>query len=161
MKCRGGGIGYLCSVYVIYYNSIMENLKHKQGTVSELIASSYFIRNDYKVSKPINDFSEYDLIIDKDILSRVQVKTAYWDNSKKRYLVSLVTSHIRGNGRKPNKKYEKNSFDLLCAVQKETNSIYLIPIKEILGRRSITLYPLEKLKTVSKRFEDFEKYKVE
>lgn len=134
--------------------------KHKQGTVSELIASAYFIQNGYVLSKPINDFGEYDLIIDNGKLSRVQVKTAYWDNSKKRYLVSLVTSHIRGKGRKPNKKYLENSFDLLCAVQKETNSIYLIPIKQILGRRSITLYPDNKPKSVNNRFEDFEQFKV-
>jgi len=135
--------------------------KHRQGTVSELIASSYFVQNNFVVSKPINDFGEYDLIIDNGKLSRVQVKTAYWDNSKKRYLVSLVTSHIRGNGRKPNKKYSKDSFDLLCAVQKETNSIYIVPIEMIVGRRSITVYPDGKPKSVTNRFEDFEKYKVD
>ena len=134
--------------------------KHKQGTVSELIASAYFVQNNYIVSKPINDFGEYDLIIDNGKLNRVQVKTAYWDNSKKRYLVSLVTSHIRGNGRKPNKKYSKNSFDLLCAIQKETDSIYIIPIKKIVGRRSITLYPDKKPKSVNNRFKDFEQFKV-
>ena len=134
--------------------------KHKQGTVSELIASAYFVQTGYVLSKPINDFGEYDLIIDNGELSRVQVKTAYWDNSKQRYLVSLITSHIRGNGRKPNKKYTDKSFDLLCAVQKETNSIYLIPIKEISGRRSITLYPDKKPKSVNNRFEDFERFKV-
>ena len=134
--------------------------KHRQGTVSELIASSYFVQKEYIVSKPINDFGEYDLIIDNGNLSRVQVKTAYWDNSKKRYLVSLVTSHIRGGGRKPNKKYSINSFDLLCAVQKETGFVYLIPIKNISGRRSITLYPDKKPKSVNSRFKDFEQFKV-
>ena len=63
--------------------------KHKTGTVSELIAASYFVRNNYIVSKPITDFHEYDLIVDDGTLKRVQVKTAYWDNSKKRYLVKL------------------------------------------------------------------------
>lgn len=134
--------------------------KHKQGTVSELIASSYFVQQNYVVSKPINDFGEYDLIIDNGKLNRVQVKTAYWDNNKKRYLISLVTSHIRGNGRRPNKKYQLSSFDLLCAVQKEANAIYLIPIKEIIGRRSITVYPNKKPKSVNNRFEDFERFRV-
>lgn len=134
--------------------------KHKQGTVSELIASAYFVQKGYVISKPINNLGEYDLIIDNGNLNRVQIKTAYWDNSKKRYLISLVTSHIRGFGKRLNKKYKLNSFDLLCAVQKETNSIYLIPIKEILGRRSITLYPIKKPKLVNNRFEDFERFKV-
>jgi hypothetical protein len=134
--------------------------KHKQGTVSELIASSYFIQNNYIVSKPINDFGEYDLIVDNGKLNRVQVKTAYWDNSKKRYLISLVTSHIKRNGGSKNKKYTKNSFDILCAVQKETNTIYIIPIDKVIGRRSITVYPNGKPETVSIRNKDFEQYKV-
>lgn len=134
--------------------------KHETGTVSELLASAYFVSKGYIVSKPITDFNEYDLIIDNGELKRVQVKTIYWDNSKQRYLISCVTSHIRGNENRYNKKYTQDSFDLLCAVERETNSIYLIPIDAIAGRRSITLYPKGKPKTVTDRFEDFEKYKI-
>ena len=135
--------------------------KHKTGTVSELIAASYFVRNNYIVSKPITDFHEYDLIVDDGTLKRVQVKTAYWDNSKKRYLVSCVTSHIRGNGKRYNKKYSEGSFDILCAVEHKTNSIYLIPAEKIIGRRSITLYPEGKPETVNSRYDNFEQYKVQ
>lgn len=134
--------------------------KHETGTISELIASVYFVSEGYIVSKPITDFNEYDLIIDKDGLKRVQVKTAYWDNSKQRYLISCVTSHIRGNENRYNKKYNLNSFDLLCAVEIETGAIYLIPIDEVAERRSITVYPKGKPETVRTKNEDFEKYKI-
>lgn len=135
--------------------------KHETGTVSELLASAYFVEKGYIVSKPITDFNEYDLIIDNNEgLKRVQVKTIYWDNSKQRHLISCVTSHIRGNENRYNKKYTEKSFDLLCAVEKETNSIYLIPIEVVHGRRSITLYPNNKPDSVNSRFEDFEQYKV-
>lgn len=128
--------------------------KHKQGTVSELLAASYFVQNGYIVSKPVNDFNSYDLVADNgDKLLRVQVKTAYWDNSKKRYLISCVTSHIRGNNKRYNKKYKENAFDILCAVHSGTSSVYLIPLKEITGRRSITVYP------ASSEKKGFEQYK--
>jgi len=135
-------------------------MKHKQGTVSQLLASSYFVGQGYVVSVPVDDFNEYDLIIDDGKLSRIQVKTIYWDNSKKRYLISLVTSHIRGNGRRTNKKYHKNSFEFLTGVEKETGAIYHIPIIKLIGRRSITVYPKEKPQSVNKRYSDFEQYRV-
>ena len=138
------------------------NVKHKNGTVSELLAEQFFIERGDIVSKPINDFSEYDLIIDTPSLSklqRVQVKTIYFDNSKQRWLASLVTSHIRGNGRRENKKYSQDSFDIGAFVCKEHDVIYIIPIEELAGKRSITFYPDGKPETVNSRFKDFEHYK--
>ena len=134
------------------------NIKHERGTVSELVAASHFVQNGYKVSIPVESFGEYDLVIDKDQLQRVQVKTIYWDNSKKRCLISCVTSHIRGEGRRTNKKYANNVFDLLCGVHLESGSIYLIPYKRVAGHRSITVYPQGKPNTVNDRYEDFEQY---
>jgi hypothetical protein len=135
--------------------------KHINGAISELIAAAYFTEKEYVVSKPLTDFHEYDLIIDSGSLQRVQVKTVYWDNQKQRYLISCVTSHIRGNENRYNKKYREDSFDLLCAIERETQAIYLIPISQIFGRRSVTLYPKGKPNTVCSRYEDFEQYRVQ
>lgn len=134
--------------------------KHQKGTISELLASTYFINEGYIVSKPITDFNEYDLVVDNGILQRVQVKTIYFDNSKKRHMISCVTSHVRGNRKTINKKYNENSFDILCAIEPDSLSIYLIPIKEIVGRRGITLYPKGKQNKSNTRYKDFERYKV-
>lgn len=95
------------------------------------------------------------------MLKKVQVKSIYFDNSRKRYVISLVTSHIRGNNRRTNKKYNINSFDLLCCIEKETNSVYIIPIDKVAGKRSITFYPKGKYNKTNTRYEDFEKYKVQ
>ncbi|MCM6843399.1 group I intron-associated PD-(D/E)XK endonuclease [Latilactobacillus curvatus] len=134
--------------------------KHVNGTVSELLAEAFFVSKGHIVSKPINDFNEYDLIIDcEDGLKRVQVKTIYWDNTKMRNMVSCVTSHIRGNNQRYNKKYNDKSFDILCAVHKDTKTFYLIPFEDIKGRRSITFYPEGKPKTVNSRYVDFESYR--
>jgi hypothetical protein len=134
--------------------------KHKQGTVSELLAASYFVQNNYIVSKPLSDFNEYDLVVDNGQLKRIQVKTIYWDNSKQRFLISCVTSHIRGNTHRENKKYRNSSFDLLCGVEMKSGAIYLIPIDRIVGRRSITIYPNGKPNTVGTRYMDFEQCRV-
>lgn len=119
-------------------------LKQINGTISELIAQQFFVKNNYIVSKPINDFNEYDLIIDREDcgIIKVQIKTIYWDNSKKRWLCSLVTSHRR-SGRIYNKKYNDNSYDYLFGVNKENNKGYLIPKSHIKNSRSITFYPLD------------------
>lgn len=137
------------------------NDKQKTGTESELLAEFYLVRKGYIVSKPINDFNEYDFVIDdtQGHLYTVQVKTVYFDNSKRRWLSSCVTSHIRGNGRRTNKKYTESSFDIALFVCKEHNCVYLIPITKIQGRRSITFYPDKKPNSVNSRYEDFEIYK--
>ena len=141
-------------------NNMSTYQKHINGTVSELLAEAFFVSKGYVVSKPINDFNEYDLIIDDfESLKKIQVKTIYWDNSKSRNMVSCVTSHIRGNENRYNKKYTTNSFDILCAVHQDSKSFYVIPVEDILDRRSITFYPDGKPNTVNGRYKDFESYK--
>lgn len=136
--------------------------KHLQGTVSELLASSYFVRKGWLVFTPIDGHGEYDLVVENNNgqLKKVQVKTIYWDSNKNRFLISCVTSHIRGNGRRVNKKYKEKCFDFLVGVERSTNAIYVIPFEKIFGRRSITVYPKGKTKT-NGRYEDFEQYRME
>lgn len=136
------------------------NSKHINGTISELLALQYFVNKGYIVSKPIDNFNEYDLIIDNNgKLNRVQVKTVYYDNNKKRYLSSCVTSHIHGNYRRTNKKYTLNSFDLYAFVCRPFNCIYIIPIDLLEGRRSITFYPDNPLAIEKSRYDNFENFK--
>lgn len=134
--------------------------KQINGTKSELLAEYYLINKGYVVSKPINDFFEYDFVIDdgSGVLYKVQVKTIYFDNNKQRWLGSCVTSHIRGNNRRTNKKYTEKSFDYGLFICAEHNKAYLIPIALIAGRRSITFYPNGKDNKSETRYSDFEKY---
>ena len=151
----------MCSVEVVRYNGNMTNTKHRQGTVSELLAASYFVQKGCIVSSPIDRHGEYDLVVDDGRkMRRIQVKTIYWDRSKNRFLISCVTSHIRGNGRRTNKKYSDNSIDTLVGVEHESGAIYEIPYEKISGRRSITVYPKEKPETVNKRYQDYEGYRM-
>lgn len=134
--------------------------KQINGTKSEILAQYYLINKGYLISKPINDFLEYDFIVDdnKENLYRIQVKTIYFDNSKQRWLSSCVTSHNRSGGL-INKKYTIKSFDYGLFICKEYNVCYLIPIDLIAKRRSITFYPDGKNIPVNSRYENFETYK--
>jgi len=133
--------------------------KHKRGLLSELIAEEHLVRNDLCVARPISGHCEFDLLaFDCGEWQKYQVKTIYWDKSKKRYICSLVTSHIRGNGRRTNKKYTKKSFDVLLAVEPGTKTVYEIPFNAIEGRRSITFY-FNNPKTRQKNNNNFEEYK--
>lgn len=87
------------------------------------------------------------------------MKTIYFDNNKLRWLASCVTSHIRGNGRRTNKKYTEKSFDYGLFICADANCAYLIPISKIIGRRSITFYPYGKNNKSKTRYTDFEQYK--
>ena len=118
----------------------MKTEKYIKGTTSLLSIASYFTSKGISVFMPVDDFGECDLVIDDGKLKKIQVKTIYWDNSKKRYLLSFVTSHIKGNYKRTNKKYTLNSFDFLAGIELKSGAIYLIPIKDIAGKRSKTIY---------------------
>ena len=137
------------------------NSKQINGIKSELLAEYFLTNQGYIVSKPINDFSEYDFVVDdcNNHLYKIQVKTIYFDNNKQRWMGSCVTSHLRGNGKRTNKKYTKESFDFGLFICAEYNSVYMIPISLIEGRRSITFYPNGKANKSNTRYSDFEKFR--
>ena len=135
--------------------------KHVNGLVSELLAAAWFTSRGYIVSLPINQFVEYDLIVDNgtDEPKRIQVKTVYFDNSKNRYICNFGLVHKRSDGTTKIKKYDENAFDYCAAVCLEQNAIYILPIKDVAGRRSMTLFPDKEGVTSTNRFRHFEEYK--
>ena len=120
----------------------MYTTKQKNGLISETLAITQLVKRDIPFSIPYGSFDEYDIIADTSKgLKRIQVKTCYFDNNAKRYVVSLATSHRRGNETITNKKYSIDSFDYLIAVCIILEIYYIIPINVIEGKRAITLYP--------------------
>lgn len=140
---------------------MIKSEKHKSGAASELLAAAYYINQGYIVSKPIIEGYEYDMIVDmKGCLSRVQTKTIYFDNSKKRYMFSCATSKVRSGKKTTNKKYTKDSFEFLCAVCLFPRAIYVFPVDIVEGKRSITLYP-DGINNKTRKICEFEKFRVE
>lgn len=139
--------------------------KQKNGLLSESLTQCALLEHNLPFAIPFGSFDEYDFIVQTSKgFKSIQVKTCYFDNSKKRFIVSLCTSHRRGGEIIKNKKYSESSFDYLIAVCHAPLTFYIIPVDAISDRRSITLYP-NGIPSTSKgnpRFEnmvDFEIYK--
>ena len=116
--------------------------KQKNGLVSESLVTTALLSRNIPFCIPYGSFDEFDFVAKTSSgFKAIQVKTCFWDNSKKRYIVSLCTTHRKGGEALSNKKYTTDSFDFLIAVCHSPLTFYVIPVAEIAGRRSITLYP--------------------
>jgi hypothetical protein len=109
-----------------------------QGSIGLGIAIGYFSIKGYTVCVPLIDNQDYDLIVDKNGLQKVQVKTTkYREKSNKAYTVQLKS--VRPNKTKNNiKKFDSSNVDLVFVVS-EDNAQYLIPAKELDGKASYCL----------------------
>ena len=65
------------------------NTNKEKGNTSLGIAIAYYTSNGYTVSIPLNDTQDYDLVVDKDILKRVQVKSTACKTKYGNYQVAL------------------------------------------------------------------------
>ena len=116
--------------------------KQKNGLLSESLAMTALVKADIPFAIPYGSFDEYDFVAKTPSgFKALQVKTCFMDNSKNRFIVSLCTTHRRGGETLQNKKYTSESFDFLLAVCHNPLAHYIIPVAEVSGRRSITLYP--------------------
>lgn len=109
-----------------------------QGNIGIASAISYFSKQCYTVSVPLNDSQDYDLVVDIDnILHKVQAKTTKFKDSSGNYCVSVKSSGGT-NGGIYGRVCDGNCtlLYILCANGDE----YLIP-KEIFSniRSSMTL----------------------
>jgi hypothetical protein len=115
----------------------MDN-KHRTGAVSELIAQTWFLKNDYEVFVPVVQQNLYDLVVYKNNqFQSVQVKTAYqmWSGKLSYYLVRLGRTRYQNSGKVIKEYKETEKFDLLFVVRE--NSKWLIPWNEIPKKKTI------------------------
>ena len=111
------------------------NSNKEKGRAGFSAAIAYFGMNGYNVSIPLNDTQDYDLIVEKDnIFQKVSCKATGYTAPSGNYALNLVTS---GNG-KTYGTVKSSSADLLFALT-EDKTMYLIPVKDILNNKSITL----------------------
>lgn len=109
-----------------------------KGNIALGQAISYFTRQEYIISIPLNDSQKYDLIIEKNnILQTVQVKfTSEKNKNGKSYICTLKTTS--GTSRQKIYSTTDTNVDLLFCYC-ENDEKYLIPIKEITNNNTITL----------------------
>lgn len=89
------------------------------GDVSEMEVRRNLIRAGAKVSIPVHDSLDYDLLADVDnTIYRVQVKTARWRNEPR--TISVDVSPKRGGERG---HYTDDAFDILAAYWPEGDRV--------------------------------------
>lgn len=123
---------------IIGFKGKFENTRD-MGDAGLGVAISWFTMHGYKVSLPLTDCQEYDLIIDDKqtrTLERVQVK-ATSSKTCGIYKVSLKHSWMSAKGTKC-KNFDPSSVDCIFVVT-DSYDLYFIPISWIGKRQTISL----------------------
>ena len=109
----------------------------EKGNTSLGMAIAYYTSNGYTVSIPLNDTQDYDLIVDKNnILKRVQVKSTSCLDKNGRYQVALKScGGTKGDVYKTVKDTKIEELFIFL----ENKDIYIIPIKEIKNKSTLTI----------------------
>ena len=108
----------------------------KKGEAAELAFMLKAVSLGFGVAKPWGDSERYDFILDTGTqLSRVQVKSSSALH-RGRYCVN-ANRHANGNAI----AYRITEFDFLIAQIVPEDSWYVIPLKVILPRQSLWIYP--------------------
>jgi hypothetical protein len=110
-----------------------------QGDVGLAAAIAWFAENHYRVSIPLTDSQDYDLVVDDgDRLYKVQVRTTYRLEYESIYKVNLVVSGGNRSGTGKVKYFDPGCVDLLFVLT-DAGDRFLIPCDEITTRKSINL----------------------
>lgn len=107
----------------------MKNSPSKTGDISETKILAALVEAGFVVSKPFNNSTSYDFIIDNgQKLLRVQCKTAFFKNGA----INFYTA----SQPKRDRKYQtyKNRADIFIVYDPHTKEIYLVPVDETPNR---------------------------
>lgn len=118
-----------------------------KGNIALAEAISYFTKQEYIVSIPLNDSQCYDLIIEKNgILKTVQVKYTSELKRNEVYIGTLITT----SGTTGKKMYSiVDTFVDLIFFHTDKGTNFLIPVRDIKTNKSISLFTTER--SVNKR----------
>jgi hypothetical protein len=102
---------------------------NKRGDRGLGAAISWFTRNGYTVSIPLSDSQDYDLVVDKGIPQRVQIKTTTYKRFGKSYTLQLCTKGGNRSGTGKIKFIDPTRVDKLFVHTPEGD--YLFPIRQV------------------------------
>lgn len=120
----------------------------QQGDVGLAIAIAWFAKNGYRISIPLTDSQDYDLVIEYEgKFFSVQVRTTYYRNPQGWYQANLKVSGGNRSGTGKIKLFDPTRVNYLFIVT-DSEAMYFIPCVVITSKGSITLY------------EKYEKYRV-
>lgn len=118
-------------------NAWESDYKSHQGNFGLGRAIAYYTSQCVPVLIPLNDTQKYDIVVDKDGLKRVSVKTTQYQAKSGNYEVLLKNSG-GATGESKIRYFDNTTCDIVFIVV-ITGEIYEIPASEITVKSSLTL----------------------
>src|SRR3989338_1112474 len=98
-----------------------------KADIAESAVATELLRRGYRVLKPVGDRLPYDLAIDcNGQLIRIQVKCAWYDDSKKLYLADARRTKTNRR-RMLRRRYDSQDFDFAIIYLEEEKVCYVMP----------------------------------
>jgi len=96
-----------------------------KGDIGELAAAQALLKKGWHISFPYGENLKYDLIAEKDgKFKRIQVKAASPRNG-------VLHINCRSSNNWSVTSYEAHDFEILAAVNLETNDVYFVPSNKL------------------------------
>src|SRR3954466_224392 len=109
-------------------------LAKEKGEWAEVCFAGEILRRRWRIARPYGDSAPYDCIVDAGgQLSRVQVKSVEKRAGKNRFKVTVAAGRNRKRG------YSTRQVDFLAIFIIPLRSWYVIPLRAVRGRISISL----------------------
>jgi len=117
-----------------------------KSDIAESAVVTELLKRGFKVLKPVGDRLPYDLALDLNDgkLLRIQVKSAWFDSTKKMYTVDVRRTKTNRK-RMLRDRYDSNDFDFAILYIAPLNAFYIMPVSTFLSYSStVSLVELEK-----------------
>ncbi len=113
---------------------------NQQFNIAKAFAISWFMRNGYQISLPLDIHLPYDLLIDHNdgIIKKVKISSTSYKNPYGNYDLNLRSIVCNYYGMPAIKKFNSSIIDYLF-VDCDHKEFYLIPATSILTSTKITL----------------------
>lgn len=104
-----------------------------KGDIAEQAITLNVLKQGWGVLRPIGDRLPYDLVVDiNNILVKVQVKSAWYDERKGNYVVD--NRRTKTNRRRMIRaKYGKSDFDFAIVYLQDKDICYIFPVETFVG----------------------------
>lgn len=90
------------------------------GSISQAFIIAEFLKHDFNVLLPVQEYLRYDLVLEKDgVFTRVQCKTAHSGDG----IITFRTESTH------NRRRYDGDADLFAIYNHETNRVYVIPVE--------------------------------
>lgn len=111
----------------------------QQGDIGMGLAIAWFTQNGYRVSIPLTDSQDYDVVVESDYrFYSVQIRTTYYKKPNGIYQLNLRVFGGNRSGTGKVKHIDPEVVDYLFAVT-DASDMYLIPTKVVTAKNVLSL----------------------